>query len=240
MKIPVSKYEKYKFDQPILSFQAKDIFNGKLNICGMTEFFGALDNSNIDGIILLLECEVGKYVYISVLEVCEFMISDKIIDYISLMGNLMTPYVSAVGSRYTYFISTHYKFIGNDKIEKGTVLNSSNNSLHPYDYHLSKNEMDCFKKLLECNRIHSFWPGMECGFMEEIVEGEEDVEENVKIYELEYTKGSNQVVKIFNQKCVICLELVIDDLFKECGHQFVCKECYQNKGNIDILKCILC
>ena len=57
-----------------------------------------------------------------------------------------------------------------------------------YDYHLSKNSLDCFKKLLEWNRIHSSWPVMECGFMEEIVEDKEDdvedIEEDVNIQEM--------------------------------------------------------
>ena len=75
---------------------------------------------------------------------------------------------------------------------------------------------------------------MECGF----IEAEEDVEEDINIQEQEYTDGSNEVVKIFNQKCVICLERDSDYIFKHCGHQCVCQECYQNKGNIDILKCI--
>ena len=58
----------------------------------------------------------------------------------------MTPYVFAVGSRYTYF--THYQFIENGKIEEGTFLNSSNDSLHLYDYHLRKNGLDCLKKVV--------------------------------------------------------------------------------------------
>ena len=33
------------------------------------------------------------------------------------MVNYVTPYFFAVGSRYTYFISTHYKIIENDNIE---------------------------------------------------------------------------------------------------------------------------
>ena len=99
----------------------------------MTEFSGIPDNSIFDGNSILLECEDSKYIYISGLEIFDFMSSDKIIDYISLMGNNMTPYVFAVGSRYTYFISKHYKFFENDKIEEGTLLNSSNDSLDPYD-----------------------------------------------------------------------------------------------------------
>ena len=147
--------EKSKFDQPFLSFQAKSIFIGKSKICGKTKFSGALDNSNFDGNSILLECENSKYIYISGIEIFEFMTSVKIIDYISLMGNNMTTYVFAVGSRYTYFISTHYKLFENDKIEEGTLLNSLDDSLDPYDYHLSRNGLECFKKLLDCNRIHS-------------------------------------------------------------------------------------
>ena len=47
------------------------------------------------------------------------------------MGNNMIPYTFAVGEK--YFISTHDKFIENDKIEDGMLLNSSNDSLDPYD-----------------------------------------------------------------------------------------------------------
>ena len=57
----------------------------------------------------------------------------------------MTSYDFAVGLRYTYFISTHYKITENDKIEEGTLLNSSNDSLDSYEYHLSKNGLSCFK-----------------------------------------------------------------------------------------------
>ena len=108
--------------------------------------------------------------------------------------------------------------------------------------------MNCFKKLLECNRIHGSWPSIEFDNMEEIVEDEEDivedveekVEEDVNIHEIEYTDGSNEVVKIFNQKCVICLERDSDYIFKQCGHQCLCEECYRNKGDIDILECVCC
>ena len=116
------------------------------------------------------------------------------------MGNNIVPYTFAVGEKYTFLKSTYYKFIENNKIEKGTLLNPSNDSLDPYEFHLSKNGLDSFKKLLDCNRIHSFWLSMESGDMEEIVEDDEDVEEDVNIHELEYTDGSNEVVKVSNQK----------------------------------------
>ena len=78
--------------------------------------------------------------------------------------------------------------------------------------------MDCFKKLLEGKRIYCSWLSMESGDMEEIVEDEEDV----NIHELEYTDGSNEVVKVFNQKSVICHERDSDYIFKHCGHQCIC------------------
>ena len=66
------------------------------------------------------------------------------------------------------------------------LLNSTNDSLDSYDYHVEKCGLDCFRKLLECNRIHSSCFSMESGKMEEIVEGEEDIEdeEDVSIHEL--------------------------------------------------------
>ena len=85
------------------------------------------------------------------------------------MGNNMIPYTFAIGGKYTYFISTHYEIIQNDQIEEAMLLNASNNSLDPFDYHLRKNGLDCIKKLLECKRIHSSWLSIESGDMEEIV-----------------------------------------------------------------------
>ena len=63
--VSVYKYDKYKFDQPFSSFQAKNIFIGKSRICEMTELSGALNNPDFDGKTILLECEDSKYVYIS-------------------------------------------------------------------------------------------------------------------------------------------------------------------------------
>ena len=63
------------------------------------------------------------------------------------MGNNMIPYAIMIGERYTYFLYYRYKFIGNDKIEEGTLLNATNTSLDPYDYHLEKCGIDPFKKI---------------------------------------------------------------------------------------------
>ena len=187
----------------------------------MTQFSGALNKSNFDGNTNLLECEDSNYFYFSVLEIFEFRTDDKILDYISLMGNNMIPYTFGLGEKYTYFMSTHYKFIENDKFEDDLLLNTTTGSLCSFDYHLSKNGQGCFKKGLECNRFHSSWLSKGYGDMEEIVGDEEDTEEDVSIHALEYTDGSNEGAKFFNQKCVICLQRDSDYIFKQCGHQCI-------------------
>ena len=55
----------------------------------------------------------------------------------------------------TYSISNHYKIIENTKIEEGTLLKSTDDSLHPFDYHLGNYSEGAFKTT-ECNQIHSF------------------------------------------------------------------------------------
>ena len=225
-----------KFEQPLFTFQARNIFIGKSMECAMTENSGAANDSfKFDGNTLLLECENNEYIYISGEEITRFKIDDKIMDYISLMGNNMIPHAIMIGERYTYFLYHRYKFIENDKIEENTLLNQTNNSLDPYEYHLEKCGIDSFKKL-ERSLIHTFYPG----HVEDDEENEDNFQEDINIHEIEYTRGDNEIVKIFNQKCVICLERKSDYIFKQCGHQCICEQCYQNKGDIDILKCVVC
>ena len=107
-----------------------------------------------------------------------------------------------------------YKFIENNKIEERTLLNATNNSLDPFDYHVEKCGVDSFKKL-ECSLIHTFWPGHG-----EDIENEDDIsdveyefEEDGDLIETQYLDGNNEVVKFFNQKCVICLERDSDYAF---------------------------
>ena len=73
------------------------------------------------------------------------------------MGNNMIPYTFAVAEKYSCFISTHYNFNEKDKTEEGTLLNATNDSLDPFDYHLGKCGADSCKKLVH-SQIHTFYP----------------------------------------------------------------------------------
>ena len=106
---------------------------------------------------------------------------------------------------------------------------------------------DTFKTLERCQN-HSCWPRVEEDEEDEVDEVEEDeedednvlVEEDENFIESICCSGSNEVVKTFNQKCVISCESGSDYAFKHCGHQCVCEQCYRNKGDINILKCVVC
>ena len=216
----VYKYENCKSDQTVRSFQAKNVFIGKLKVCEMTEFSGAADNSSdFDGNTLLLEFEDRKYVYLSGLEITEFGTSDKVVDCVSLMGNNMVLYAIILGQKFTYFLYHRYKFFENDKIEKGILLNATNSSLKPYDYHVQKCGLDSFKKV-EYTLIHTCWPGHGEDIENEadISDVEDEVDGGGDLIETSYSNGKKEVVKIFNQKCVICLEKDSDSAFRQCGH----------------------
>ena len=146
------------------------------------------------------------------------------------MGNSMTPYAIMVGEKNTYFLYYRYKFIENDKIEEGTLLNATNTNWDPYDYQLEKCGIDSFKNL-ERILIHTFWPG----HGEDILDVDDELEENEDLIETQYFNGNNKVVQIFNQKCVICYERESVYAFRQCGHQCICEQCYQSKGDIDII-----
>ena len=199
----------------------------------------ANDSSSFDGNTLLLECGDIEYIFISELETFKFKTDDKIIDYISLMGNNMVPYAIIIGEKYTYFIAHHYKFVENDKIEKESLLNATN--MYPYDYHLNTCGVASFRKL-ERSLIRTFWPGVgeDIENEDDISDVEDEVEANEDLIETENLNGNNEVVKIVNQKCVTCLEKDSVHAFRQGGHQCICEQCYLNRGDIDILKCVVC
>ena len=153
----------------------------------------------------------------------------------------MCPYAIMVREQYTHFLSYQFKFIENDKIEEGTLLNSTNNNLDPFLYHLGKCGLDSFKKL-ERSQIHCCWPhdDEEDQDVELVVEGDVLVEEDEGLIETNYCNGNYEVVKIFNRKGVIYYGRDNVYAFRQGGHQCICEQCHQNKGDIDIMKCVVC
>ena len=65
----------------------------------MTGFSEAEDKEEFIGNTQLLESQKNEYVYISGLEILQFKTDDKIIDYISLLGNNMIPNTLAVDKK---------------------------------------------------------------------------------------------------------------------------------------------
>ena len=64
-----------------------------------------------------------KYVYIGGDMICSFMTSDNIYEYISNMGNNLSPYSVATGEENYYLLTPNFEFIKKDKIDYDTILN---------------------------------------------------------------------------------------------------------------------
>ena len=79
--------------------------------------------SDYDGNTILVGGDDNDYIFISGHEIIKMSTEDKIIDFMSLMRNIMIPTAVAVGEKYKNFISDHYKFNENEKTEDGTLLN---------------------------------------------------------------------------------------------------------------------
>ena len=60
--------------------------------------------------------------YTSVVIWCAFMTSDNIYEYISNMGNNLSPYSVATGEQNYYLLTPNFKFIKKDKIDYDTIL----------------------------------------------------------------------------------------------------------------------
>ena len=103
-----------------------EIFIGKSQLCNMTEFSRAEDKEVFNGNTILLE--IGKqnfkhrYVYIGGDMVCSFLACDRIYEYISNMGNNLSPYSFATGEENYYLLAPNFKFIKKDKVDYDTLL----------------------------------------------------------------------------------------------------------------------
>ena len=110
----------------IYSINPMKSFLGKSQRCNMTALSGAFNKSCFDGNTILLkvgiENEKNKHVYIGGDMVCSFMTSDNIYEYISNMGNNLSPYSVATGEENYYLLTPNFSFIKKDKIDYDDIL----------------------------------------------------------------------------------------------------------------------
>ena len=108
--------------------------------------------------------------------------------------------------------------------------------MYPFDYHLNKCYVYSFKKI-ERSLTHTFWPGVgeDLENEDDFSDVEDEVEEDGDLLETSYTNGNNEEDKIFNQKCVIFSVRDSVYAFRQCRHQCFCQDCYEKKGDIDML-----
>ena len=102
-------------------------FLGKSRRCTMTALSGAFDKGCFDGNTILLKVGTengkNKYVYIGGEMVCSFMTSDNMYNYVSNMGNNLSPYSFAIGKENYYLLAPNFSFIKKDEIDYNTILN---------------------------------------------------------------------------------------------------------------------
>ena len=126
--VKVQKFEDGKsLDENIIyTVNPMKTFLGKSQRCSMTALSGAYDKGCFDGNTILLKVSVengkNKYVYIGGDMVCSFMTSDNIYEYISNMGNNLSPYSIATGEKNYYLLAPNFSFIKKDKIDYNTLL----------------------------------------------------------------------------------------------------------------------
>ena len=149
--VKVQKFEDISKDKnTIYSVKPMEIFLGKSQVCNMTFFSGARDKKVFDGNTILLKIseENGKHkhVYIGGDMVCSFMTSDNVYEYVSNMGNNLSPYSVATGEKKFYLLAPNFAFIKKDKIDYDTILDG----IYVPDSDLK----ECFEELELC-KIHS-------------------------------------------------------------------------------------
>ena len=108
-------------------------FIGKSKNCTMTQFSGAAYNKAFDGNTILLkvgeENNKHRYVYIGGDQVCSFVTDDEIYEYISNMGNNLSPYSVGIGFKNIYYLTPYFRII-----KKEDIGEYDNNKLFDVDY----------------------------------------------------------------------------------------------------------
>ena len=221
--------------------EVKDIFIGKSCLNEMTEFSGARDDSIWDGNTILLKLDEKKYMFIGNSGIYSFETEDNIIKFTSNVGNNCVPYAVSYGEKNIYYMNDTCQFIPYDSIQDNDIrkkISNMDESYEPYEFLYDTNEGERIK-------FHSFIMiarRYEDSYYERFLNDEnneidqEEIDEEDVIFENKFYNGTNELVKIFNQKCVICIENDSIYAFRQCGHLCLCEVCY----NSEITKCVVC
>ena len=126
--VKVQKFADESLDENIIyTVNPMETFLGKSQSCSMTALSAASDKGCFDGNTILLKVGIengkNKYVYIGGDMVCSFMTSDNIYEYVSNMGNYLSPYSFATGEENYYLLAPNFSFIKEDKIDYDAILN---------------------------------------------------------------------------------------------------------------------
>ena len=70
------------------------------------------------------------------------------------MGNKVIPYTIAIGEENIYFLNPHFEYIERKDIKKIELMETNENFVDLFDYHVSNCRKDSFKKL-RTYEIHS-------------------------------------------------------------------------------------
>ena len=109
----------------IYSINPVEVFLAKSKSCTMTASSGAFDKGCFDGNTILpklgIENGKNKYIYVGGDMVCSFLTSDNLYEYVSNMGNNLTPYSVATGEENSYLLAPNFSFIKKDKIDYNTL-----------------------------------------------------------------------------------------------------------------------
>ena len=114
--VKVQNFEDESLDEnTIYTVNPMESFLGKSQSCTMTALSGAFDKSCFDGNTILLKVAIengkNKNVYIGGNMVCSFLTSDNIHNYVSNMGNNLSPYSFATGEENYYLLAPNFSFI---------------------------------------------------------------------------------------------------------------------------------
>ena len=116
----------------------------------MTAVSRAFDKACFDGNTVLLKVGIengkNKNVYIGGDMVCSFLTSDNIYEYVSNMGNNLSPYSFATGEENYYLFTPNFSFIKKDKIDYDIILKG---------IYVPKSDLKESFKEIELYKIHS-------------------------------------------------------------------------------------